>query len=108
MEVNYQFHTPAALTLGDKPQVIIDQEGGRAPAPALPMWRWENCIAPAKNRPPIAQSSSPQLNHYIDWAIVNQSFFMEAYEHDFCSPDNTGNSRSRSPDEGEACPVLKN
>jgi hypothetical protein len=65
MEVNGQFHNPAALHQGRMPPVRIVLELGWTPEPALTLWRREKLIVPAGNRNPILRSSNPWPSRYI-------------------------------------------
>jgi hypothetical protein len=60
MGVSGQLHAPAALLPpGKGPPVPIVQEAGWAPEPVWKQRIEENSFAPAGDRTPIAQSSSP-------------------------------------------------
>jgi hypothetical protein len=59
MEVSDQLRVPTALPLGKENVVHIGQEAGWAPEPFWTRWWKEKLPAPAGNRIPEPQSSSP-------------------------------------------------
>jgi hypothetical protein len=58
MEMNGQFHAPAALSPGKEPPT-------RAPDPIWKLWSREESLAPAGIRTPTVQ---PVARHFTDWA----------------------------------------
>jgi hypothetical protein len=69
LDVSGQLHAPAA-----SPSVSFLQKSGRASELILSLWRRKYYLPPAGNATPVPLSSSPQPNHYTDWAIPAQVF----------------------------------